>query len=141
MRHVPTDAEIRVWSHLRDRRLKGWKFRRQHPIGGFILDFYCPDACLGIELDGGGHALPEQAARDQERERRLSESGVRLLRFWDDQALKETDTVLETVLKALENPPHPTLSPKGERGSSLLSSKAERAGQVSPSPCKGEGQG
>jgi very-short-patch-repair endonuclease len=74
--------------------------------------------------------VSEQAAYDQERERRLSQNGVRLLRFWDDQALKETDTVLEIVLKALENPPHPTLSPKGER-----------AGQANPSPCKGEGQG
>jgi len=86
--------------------------------------------------------MPEQAARDQERELRLSQNGVRVLRFGDDQALKETDTVLEIVLKALENPPHPTLSPKGERaGQANRSPMGDRAGRAIPSPCKGEGQG
>ena len=113
MRHVATDAEMRLWSQLRSRRLAGWKFRRQHALCGFILDFYCAEAGLAIELDGGGHAMPGQAAYDHERERRLSRKGVRVLRFWDDQALRETDTVLELIVKALDTPPHPTLSPKG----------------------------
>ena len=115
MRHVATDAEMRLWSRLRGRRLRRWKFRRQHTIGGFILDFYCPEAGLAIELDGGGHAMAEQAAYDQERERRLADTGVRVLRFWDDQALKDTATVLEVIANALENPL--TLpSPPGGRG-------------------------
>ena len=113
MRHVPTDAELRLWSRLRDRRLSGWKFRRQYPACGFILDFYCPEASLAVELDGGGHAMPEQASYDAERARRLSERGIRVLRFWDDQALRQRDTVLEMIAKALGTgkPPHPSLSP------------------------------
>jgi len=115
MRHVAPDAEMRIWSRLRGRRLNGWKFRRQYPACGFILDFYCVEARLAVELDGGGHAMPMQAAYDEERTRRLQQRGVRVLRFWDDQALKETDTVLEVVARALEEslrqPPHPSLSP------------------------------
>jgi very-short-patch-repair endonuclease len=130
MRHVPTDAESKLWLFLRDRRLGGWRFRRQHFIADYILDFYCAEARLAVELDGGGHAEDEKIAADGRRTAALEGRGVRLLRFWNDQALKETDTVLEIVLKALENPPHPTLSPK-----------EERAGQAIPSPCKGEGQG
>jgi very-short-patch-repair endonuclease len=134
MRHLPTDAEIRLWSRLRGRRLGGWKFRRQHSACGFILDFFCVEAGFAIELDGGGHAKSEQAVYDQERAQRLSENGIRVLRFWDDQALKETDTVLEVILTALDKPPHPTLSPKRGRGPArgnpltLPSSKGERAG-------------
>ena len=118
MRHVAPDAEMRLWSRLRSRRLAGWKFRRQYPACGFILDFYCVEARLAIELDGGGHAKAEEAAYDEERSRRLSRSGIRVLRFWDDLALKETDTVLEVIVRELERgeasatqPPHPTLSP------------------------------
>ena len=117
MRHSGPDAEMRIWSRLRGRRLSGWKFRRQYATCGFILDFYCPEARLAVELDGGGHAMREQAAYDEERARRLSERGIRVLRFWDDQALKETDAVLEVIVRELEcsQPPHPSLSPKGER--------------------------
>ena len=113
MRHSGPDAEMRIWSRLRGRRLCGWKFRRQSPACGFILDFYCPEARLAVELDGGGHAMPMQAAYDEERARRLSECGIRVLRFWDDQALEETDAVLEMIVEALGtgSPPHPSLSP------------------------------
>ncbi len=103
MRHVAPDAEMRIWSRLRGRRLGGWKFRRQHPVGGFVLDFYCVEARLAVELDGGGHAMREQAAYDEERSQRLSRGGIRVLRFWDDQALRETDTVLEMIVKELES--------------------------------------
>ncbi|HEV8533339.1 MAG TPA: endonuclease domain-containing protein [Methylomirabilota bacterium] len=121
MRHVATDAEMRLWSRLRGRRLAGRKFRRQHPLCGFILDFYCAEAGIAIELDGGGHAMSEQAGYDQERERQLSQNGIRVLRFWDDQALKETDTVLEIIAAALETALTLPSPPKAERGSHLLS--------------------
>jgi very-short-patch-repair endonuclease len=113
MRRVATDAEVRLWSRLRNRRLAGWRFRRQHVLAGFIVDFYCAEAGLAIELDGGGHAMTEQTAYDEERQRRLSRFGVRSLRFWNDQALKETDTVVEMIATALGDAPHPTLSPRG----------------------------
>ena len=61
LRQSGTDAERLVWQLVRNRQLDGWKFRRQHPIGRYILDFYCYEARLGIELDGGQHAEPDQA--------------------------------------------------------------------------------
>jgi very-short-patch-repair endonuclease len=112
MRLGATDAERRIWSRLRQRRLGGWKFRRQHPVCGFIVDFYCADTRLAVELDGGGHAMPEKVAYDQQRDRVLTQNGVCVLRFWDDEALKETDAVLEIISKALQAP-HPSLSPEG----------------------------
>ena len=118
MRHTATDAETRLWSRLRARRLDGWKFRRQHPIGPYILDFYCPDARLAVELDGGQHAEDQELVYDEERTRRLEESGIRVLRLWNDQALKHTDTALEVILRALRTPLTPTLSPRGGEGES-----------------------
>jgi very-short-patch-repair endonuclease len=66
-RKEPTVAENILWRHLRDRRMGGAKFRRQHPVGPYTLDFYCKEVQLGIELDGSGHLDPEQAQYDQER--------------------------------------------------------------------------
>jgi very-short-patch-repair endonuclease len=102
MRHVPTDAEAKMWLFLRDRRLAGWRFRRQHFVADHILDFYCPEGRLAVELDGGGHADDDKIAADARRTAALQERGIRLLRFWHDQALRDTDTVLEMILRALE---------------------------------------
>lgn len=132
MRHAGSDAEARLWSRLRDRRLQGWKFRRQHPLGPFILDFYCPDARLAVELDGGGHALDAQAAYDAERTRNLGRCGIRILRFWNHVVLRDTDEVLEQILKALNEPLTPTLTPQAGRGGApltrTLSPQAGRGG-------------
>jgi very-short-patch-repair endonuclease len=97
-----TDAERLLWSLLRNRQFLGLKFRRQHPLGGYILDFYCHRAKLGIELDGGQHAEPEQAARDAQRTRDLEELGVRVVRFWNHDLLRETEAVLEAIMGAME---------------------------------------
>src|SRR5438874_1632896 len=67
MRRAPTQAEQRLWSLLRDRRLGGFKFRRQHPVGGYILDFFCESASTAIELDGTQHTTPEGIAYDERR--------------------------------------------------------------------------
>jgi very-short-patch-repair endonuclease len=120
-RRQSTDAEARLWSRLRDRRLGGWKFRRQYPVGNAILDFYCPGARLAIELDGGGHATETSIAYDTYRSEWLASEGIRVLRFWNDQVLVHMDTTLELILEALEaskrtSPLTPTLSPTGERG-------------------------
>jgi very-short-patch-repair endonuclease len=115
MRHVPTDAEAKMWFHLRDRRLAGWRFRRQHSVDDYILDFFCPEGRLAVELDGGGHADDEKIAADARRTTALQERGIRFLRFWNDQVLRETDTVMEMILRELRPSP-PTPLPSRERG-------------------------
>jgi very-short-patch-repair endonuclease len=115
LRRELTDAERRLWSRLRDRRLAGAKFRRQHPIGPFDADFCCPDYHLVVELDGGQHQ--EQAATDARRTAFLGSQGYRVLRFWDNEVLQNTDGVLMRILEILEAPPSPRPSPsRGGRG-------------------------
>jgi len=102
MRAEPTDAEARLWRLIRRQQLDGFRFRRQHPIAGYIADFYCHEARLAIELDGGQHvADPVQAAHDEKRDQAIVDTGVRILRFWDIHVLKNTDGVLEEIWDAL----------------------------------------
>jgi very-short-patch-repair endonuclease len=112
LRGTQTDAERALWHRLRDRRLHGWKFRRQHEIDLYIVDFVCADAALVVELDGGQHG--EQLIYDETRTRKLQEMGYRVLRFWNNDVLKNLDTVLEVIMEALASPaPHPNpLSPR-----------------------------
>jgi very-short-patch-repair endonuclease len=81
LRKEQTDAEKLLWSLLRDRRFCGFKFRRQYPACGYILDFYCHDAGLAVELDGGGHGLEEQRLYDDERTKILESVGIRVIPF------------------------------------------------------------
>ena len=90
MRQVPTDAEAKLWRALRLQRLGGYRFRRQYTVAGYILDFYCPACRLAVELDGGQHSDPAQLEYDRRRTARLNEMGIRVLRFSDRDALKET---------------------------------------------------
>lgn len=113
LRQAQTDAEGRLWSKLRERRLQGAKFRRQHPVGRYIVDFCCPERGLVIELDGSQHA--EQAEADNERSAFLAAQGYRVLRFWDSEVLVETDGVLEAIRRALVDP-HPGPLPVKGRG-------------------------
>ena len=144
-RRRPTDAETRLWSRLRDRRLAGWKFRRQYPIGNFVLDFYCPDVRLAVELDGGGHATEASAAYDAARSEWLSANGIQVLRFWNDQALQQTDTVLELILKALQGVKGDTPSPRpspttgGEGGQAVQTAKGPSP-HPNPLPQRGRGR-
>ena len=101
LRRNATDAEALLWSRLRDRRLAGHKFRRQHPIGPYIADFACPDARLVIELDGGQHSPETDAARTAY----IEEQGYMVLRFWNNEALGNPDGVLETILQWLDAKP------------------------------------
>ncbi|PXV54697.1 Very-short-patch-repair endonuclease [Dyella jiangningensis] len=114
LRAGQTDAEQLLWHRLRDRRLQGWKFRRQHQIGHYIVDFVCPDAGLIVELDGGQHG--DQVIYDEHRTLELQATGYKLLRFWNNDVLKNTDSVLEAILEALASPdPSPRPSPwRGE---------------------------
>jgi adenine-specific DNA-methyltransferase len=118
LRQESTRAERRLWGALRDRRLGGWKWKRQVPWGPYILDFLCVEAALVVEADGGQHA--EQEAYDARRTAFLERSGLRVLRFWNHEVLSNTQGVCLTILDACEAAgPHPTLSlsaSRGERG-------------------------
>jgi len=104
LRQTSTEAEQKLWYHLRAHRLKGLKFRRQHPVPPYVLDFYCAEAGLGIELDGSQHDEVVDATRTAF----LAGQGITLLRFWDNDVLRETEAVLEAILSAVGNR---TLSP------------------------------
>ncbi len=111
MRHEPSEAEQRLWRELRDRRLAGFKFRRQYVSGAYILDFYCPAARLAIELDGGQHGEMQQREHDEQRTGHLAQAGIRVLRFWNDVVLRQPQDVLERIEAALHGTPSPQPSP------------------------------
>jgi very-short-patch-repair endonuclease len=99
MRRKMTDAEALVWKLVRNRRIAGAKFRRQHPIGRYILDFYCDEKKLAIELDGGQHM--EAVDYDELRDVWLRAQGIKVLRFWNNQVLMETEAVMEAIYRTL----------------------------------------
>lgn len=112
LRQRQTEAEKLLWYHLRNKRLGGYKFRRQHPIGGYIVDFCCDGAHLVVELDGGGHNEPGQIGYDHIRTSKLEERGLHVLRFWNDDVLTDTNQVLEIILATIENLTSPCPSPR-----------------------------
>ena len=94
-----TDAERRLWSLLRDRRLNGHKFRRQHPLGPYVLDFACLEHMLAVEVDGGQHAENEH---DRERTAWLEAQGWRVVRFWNNDVLSNAEGVVARLIEALQ---------------------------------------
>jgi len=98
LRQNSTDAEIKLWLELRDRRLGGVKFVRQFPVGPYVVDFVCRDKKLVIEVDGGQHA---ENAKDRVRDSFLMNEGYKVLRFWNHDILTNMDGVLETISAAL----------------------------------------
>lgn len=94
-----TDAEALLWMLLRSRRMAGAKFWRQHPVGRYILDFYCVEEKLAVELDGGQHG--EAVDYDEQRDNWLRAQGIRVLRFWNNQMLTETEAVMEVIYQAV----------------------------------------
>ncbi len=101
LRREQTNEEKELWRALRAGRFAGFKFRRQHPLGVYILDFFCPAARLSLELDGSQHGFPEQRQRDVEREKFLSEQGIEELRFWNREWRQNREGVLLTIWEAL----------------------------------------
>ena len=99
LRIAMTDAERRLWSALRGRRLKGYKFRRQHPLGRFVVDFACLEHRLIVEADGGQHADSDD---DRRRTAWLERRGWRVVRFWNNDILANPAGVEEVVLQELE---------------------------------------
>jgi type I restriction enzyme R subunit len=112
LRKNQTDAEALLWQLLKNRQIENAKFRRQHPIDPYILDFYCHEKKLAIELDGGQHNTKEGKEKDQERTNFLKSKGIRVLRFWNNDVLQKTESVLEEIYNALL--PHPNPLPEGE---------------------------
>jgi very-short-patch-repair endonuclease len=100
LRHDATDAETAMWRLLRHRRLAGFKFRRQVPFRSFILDFVCFDSKIIVEIDGSQHFESE---RDQRRDAALAEQGFRVLRYWNNDVLQRSTSVLEDLLAHLTN--------------------------------------
>jgi very-short-patch-repair endonuclease len=97
LRQPQTPAERKLWARLRDRQLGGLKFRRQHPIGRFIVDFYCAGCGLVVEVDGDTHA--EQVEYDQARTAWLEAQGYHVIRFANRDVHQQTDAVLEAILR------------------------------------------
>jgi len=96
LRRDSTDVEMRLWQRLRNKQL-GADFRRQHPAGPYVLDFYCPSLNLAIELDGGQHARPDMLQRDDKRTRWLAERNLTLLRYWNSDVIQNLSGVLEDI--------------------------------------------
>ncbi|MGH6988563.1 MAG: endonuclease domain-containing protein [Stellaceae bacterium] len=103
LRSDPTDAEKRIWLYLRNKQLGGFRFRRQQPIGPYIVDFFCPHAKLIIEIDGGQHS-PE---RDDKRTQWLESRGYRVVRFWNNDVLGNTEGVHAKLTEILFSDPPP----------------------------------
>ncbi len=111
LRKQPTDTENYFWKCLRNRQISGSKFRRQQPIGPYIVDFVNFEEKVVIELDGGQHAINK--AKDATRDLFLRQEGYKVLRFWDNEVFLNTDGVLEVIREAIT--PHPAPLPQGER--------------------------
>jgi len=108
LRSEPTDSEALLWGLLRCKQLDGFRFRRQHPVAGYIVDFYCHGARLAIELDGSQHvADPVQEAHDMRRDQAIVAEGVRILRFWSHDVFLDTEGVIETIWDALHEDGEP----------------------------------
>ena len=108
LRKRDTWAERLVWSWLRDRRFSSYKFRRQHPFGPHILDFFCLEARLDIELDGFRHGYPIQRRLDTARDAWLEARGIKVLRFWNSHLRQEKQAIRDSIWRVLQQrAPHP----------------------------------
>ena len=108
LRKRDTWAEKLLWRYLCDRRLSAYKFRRQHPFGPHVLDFFCVEAFVNIELDGSQHGHPAQKAMDTKRDWWLEAAGVKVLRFWNSRLRREKEAIITTIWCTLqEREPHP----------------------------------
>jgi len=111
LRNEATPAEQKLWSAIQHSRLDGFKFRRQHSVGYFILDFYCPSERLAIEVDGDSHFTDEAIAYDNERTAYLNALNIRVLRFPNTDVYNNLDAVCERVLEEIRHPSLPPLAP------------------------------
>ncbi|MEO8104186.1 MAG: endonuclease domain-containing protein, partial [Betaproteobacteria bacterium] len=158
LRRNSTEVERKLWHRVRDKQIEDFRFRRQRPIGKYIVDFVCLEANLIIELDGSQHA--DAVTADAARTQFLESLGYRVLRFWNNEVLENIEGVLERIREVLVQPAmsNPTLRPPLGRGGSLTPSPAKRgveqgfgdacvapaerlADAAASAPCKGVGMG
>ena len=119
LRSNMTEGEQRLWQCLRMKQLAGHRFRRQHPVGPYIVDFACIDAKLIVEADGGQHA---ESDGDMVRDAFLQRQGFAVLRFWNNDVMQSIDGVLEVIMQRLDRiHPHPDLPPLAGEGAKRLS--------------------
>ncbi len=120
LRHNQTDVENLLWRHIRNRQLGGFKFRRQYWIENYIVDFVCVEKRTVIELDGGQHANDTMTENDRQRTGLLESRGFKVLRYWNNEVIHNTQAVLENILTVLQNTtPHPPLSPQRGEGQNI----------------------
>ena len=138
-----TDAERKLWWHLRQLPMEGSHFRRQATIGPYFVDFACHEKKLVVEVDGSQHAGPDQFAKDAARTAFLNSNGYRVLRFWNNEVLKETRGVMEAIYAALykperlQEPPTPNPSPpRKSAGGGEPRLSASDTGSEGKSPAK-----
>ncbi|MBD2386477.1 endonuclease domain-containing protein [Cylindrospermum sp. FACHB-282] len=103
LRQNSTAAEGILWQHLRNRKLQGYKFRRQYGIDRFVVDFYCPETHLAIELDGSIHDIPEIAERDRYRQAFITAKGIHFLRFRNEEISDNLPNVLQRIITTLQS--------------------------------------
>ena len=101
LRRPMTPPEARLWTRVRAHRLQGYKFRRQHPVGAYILDFYCAAARLAVEVDGRGHEHPDRIAHDRRRTRWLATQGIRVIRIAAHDVRDELEGVLSFIARVV----------------------------------------
>ncbi|MFO7995746.1 MAG: endonuclease domain-containing protein [Dehalococcoidia bacterium] len=114
LRRQQTDAEKALWARLRNRQLGGVKFRRQQPLGPYIVDFVALEKRIIVEVDGSQHGEERRGKRDKERTAWLQRKGYQVLRFWNNEVLLNREAVLERIMEAMH--PHPNPLPSRERG-------------------------
>jgi len=102
LRKNETWAEQLMWRWLRDRRFNNYKFRRQHPLGDYYLDFFCEEAELNIELDGRQHGFPDQQKHDAQREKFLQSRGIKTLRFWNSHLRRNAQSIRDSIFRELQ---------------------------------------
>ena len=108
LRRNQTDAERAFWSQIRNKQFFGMKFFRQYSFGSYILDFYCPEKKLAVELDGGQHNMAKEIDYDRRRDKFIKNSGYRVLRIWNNDVDNNMDGVVEKIYQMLQNGnPHP----------------------------------
>lgn len=107
LRKKMTPAEIFLWSKLKNKQLSGLKFRRQYGIGPYVVDFYCPELKLALEVDGDVHGYGQKAAADRDRQKAIESSGARVLRYGNREVLQNINGVLEDILRKakIDSPP------------------------------------
>jgi very-short-patch-repair endonuclease len=122
LRRDATAAERKLWYFLQRAQLAGLSFRRQHPIGSYIIDFYCAPIRLAVELDGGQHDQDDSRTRDERRSQWLQRKGVTVLRFWNNDVLENTEGVWQEIARVVAGlrlrpaTPAPTLPLSGGGG-------------------------